>query len=169
MKIEFTLNEKPVQLEVAPERNLMVILREDLGLIGAKCGCDTGDCGVCSVLLDDKLVKSCLVSAGQLPGRVVTTIEGIHDGEGGLSDLQLAFLRHGAVQCGYCIPGMVLAGEALLRRSPAPSRDEIRAGISRVLCRCIGYQQIIDAIEETAFHRRGLLHDRGQKSVESVR
>jgi carbon-monoxide dehydrogenase small subunit len=146
---------------------LLVIIREDLGLTGTKCGCDTGDCGVCSVLLDDRLVKACLIPANQLPGRAVTTIEGIHDGEGGLNDLQKAFLRHGAVQCGYCIPGMVLAGEALLRRNPTPSRERSALGF-RVLCRCIGYQQIIDAIEETAYQRRSVrsvLHGQGQKSV----
>ena len=163
MKIEFTLNAKPLQIEASSDRTLLTIIREDLGLTGTKCGCDTGDCGVCSVIMDDKLVKSCLVPASTLQGRRVTTIEGIHDRQGGLSDLQEALLRHGAIQCGYCIPGMVLASEALLRRNPNPTRDEIRYGISHVLCRCIGYQQIIDAVEETAAQRQNALQDREPK------
>lgn len=153
MDVEFTLNGKLVRVETPLERTLLHLLRNDLGLTGTKCGCDSGNCGVCSVLVDGKLIESCLISASSLGGKQVITIEGIQEANGDLSDIQQAFLRHGAVQCGYCTPAMVLAGEALLRANPTPNRDEIRNGISRVLCRCTGYQQIIDAIEETAQQR----------------
>jgi aerobic-type carbon monoxide dehydrogenase small subunit (CoxS/CutS family) len=156
MRIAFTLNGKPIVVEADNNLSLLKLLRENLGLTGTKCGCDSGDCGVCAVLLDGRLVFSCLVKAAELPGRTVMTIEGIHGPEGGLSELQEAFMRHGAVQCGYCIPAMVLAGEALLERNPAPTRVEIRAAIDPVLCRCTGYQQVVDAIEDAA-HRRQVL------------
>ncbi len=168
MKIEFTLNGQTMQLEVDPQRTLLKLLRDDLGLTGTKCGCTSGDCGVCSVLLDGKLAKSCLLPASKLPGRQVVTIEGIRGEDGGLSDLQRSFLNHGAVQCGYCTPAMVLAGEALLRRNPAPSREEIRDGITPVLCRCTGYQQIIDAIEETAYQRQSARQSQSQEVLESA-
>ena len=167
MEIEFILNEKPVKLEADPERTLLTVLRDDLGLTGTKCGCDTGDCGACSILLDDKLAKSCLLKIADMQGRKVTTIEGIHGEDGGISDLQESFLQNGAIQCGYCIPAMVLAGESLLRQNPDPDRQEIRNGISRVLCRCIGYQQIVDAIEQTA-HQRQRTKNQIQNSLESV-
>lgn len=168
MKISFKLNEKPIDMEIAPEQSLLDLLRNDLHLTGTKCGCDTGDCGACSVLLNDALVKSCQISASRLEGHRVTTIEGIGDGAGGLSDLQKSFLDHGAIQCGFCIPAMVMAGEALLRRNPAPSREEIRGGISNVLCRCTGYQQIIDAIEDTAHQRQVGPHGFRAKKLESA-
>jgi carbon-monoxide dehydrogenase small subunit len=120
------------------------------------------------VLLDGSLVKSCLVPAAGLSGRSVTTIEGIRGADGGPNDLQQSFLRHGATQCGYCIPAMVLAGEALLRSKPNPTRDEIRAGINPVLCRCTGYQQIVDAIEDAARQRQGLLKAHGFYTPESA-
>ncbi len=167
MDIEFILNEKPVKIEAPADRTLLNVLRDDLGLTGTKCGCDTGDCGACSVLLDDKLAKSCLLKIADIQGRKVTTIEGIHGEDGGISDLQELFLQNGAVQCGYCIPAMVLAGEALLRHNPTPDRDEIRNGISHVLCRCIGYQQIIDAVEQTA-HQRQKTRKQSQSSLESA-
>lgn len=169
MDVVFTLNGKLVRLEAAPERTLLHLLRNDLGLTGTKCGCDSGDCGVCSVLLDGKLTRSCLVSASSLGGHQVITIEGIMETNGTLSDLQQSFLRHGAVQCGYCTPAMILAGEALLRANPAPNRDEIRNGISRVLCRCTGYQQIIDSIEETAQQRQRDLQKHSQNILEGAR
>jgi aerobic-type carbon monoxide dehydrogenase small subunit (CoxS/CutS family) len=156
MKIEFILNEKLREVEVEAGQTLLHLLRDQLGLTGTKCGCDTGDCGVCGVILDGHLVYSCLVPVTELAGRQVTTIEGIQLADGSLSDLQQEFLNHGAVQCGYCIPAMILAGEALLRNNPTPSRDEIRTAISQVLCRCTGYQQIVDAIEETAQRRQRL-------------
>ncbi len=132
---------------------LVDVLRSVLGLTGTKRGCETGACGACSVLVDDKLTKSCRTPVSKVAGRAVTTIEGIDAPDGGLSDLQLAFLECGAVQCGYCTPGMVIAAEALLRANPTPTRAEIRRAISPDLCRCTGYRQIVDAIELTAKRR----------------
>lgn len=166
-KIEFILNGKPTRVEAPGSLSLLRLLREQLGLTGTKCGCDTGDCGVCAIIFDGKLVNSCLVPVSGLEGHQVTTIEGLQSPNGGLSDLQEAFLGHGAVQCGFCIPSMILAGETLLRQNPAPRRDEIREGISSVLCRCTGYQQVIDAIEETAHLRQANLQNRSEKSMES--
>ena len=164
MKIEFLLNGKPISQDISPEKKLLHFLRDDMLMTGTKCGCDNGDCGVCSVLLDGKLVKSCLLPVSEVNGRKVTTIEGIHDEVDGPNDLQQSMLNHGAIQCGFCTPAMVMAGEALLLRNPSPNREEIRAGINSVLCRCTGYQQIIDAIEETAIKRQASLlkkeHDR---------
>jgi aerobic-type carbon monoxide dehydrogenase small subunit (CoxS/CutS family) len=166
MKIEFTLNGKLTKVEAPDSMNLLNLLREQLGLTGTKCGCDTGDCGVCAILLDKSLVYSCLVPVSHLEGHQVITIEGMQNLDGSLSDLQESFLRNGAVQCGYCIPSMILAGEALLLQNPNPSRDEIREGISNVLCRCTGYQQIIDAIEETALIRKTKLKNQSEKDME---
>jgi aerobic-type carbon monoxide dehydrogenase small subunit (CoxS/CutS family) len=151
MNLEFTLNGAPIQLEDVPEDFLLIsLLRDILGLTGTKRGCETGTCGACSVLIDDKLTKSCRTPVSKIVGRHVTTIEGLRAPDGTPSDLQQAFLDYGAVQCGFCTPGMIIAGEALLRRNPNPSRDEVRRAISGNLCRCTGYQQIIDAIEATA-------------------
>ena len=151
MKLQFTLNGEPATLDdVPPDLLLVDLLRDVLALTGTKRGCDTGTCGACSVLLDGKLTKSCRAPVAKIAGRDVVTIEGLHAPDGGLNDLQRAFLEHGAVQCGFCTPGMVLAGEALLRKNPHPTRAEIRRGIAGNLCRCTGYQQIVDAIEAVA-------------------
>ena len=150
MSIHFTLNGSPQSLDLPAGMRLMDVIRDVLGLTGTKKGCETGECGACSVLVDGRLRKSCLMLLGQVEGCAVTTIEGIHDPDGGPNDLQEQLLLHGATQCGYCMPGMVLAGEALLAESGAPTREEIRDGISGNLCRCTGYQQIVDAIEDTA-------------------
>jgi aerobic-type carbon monoxide dehydrogenase small subunit (CoxS/CutS family) len=133
MQLTFTLNGEAVSLDDIPEETLLIdLLRETLGLTGTKRGCETGTCGACSVLIDDKLTRSCRTPVSAVAGRTVTSIEGIHGPDGGPNDLQLAFLEHGAVQCGFCTPGMVLAGEALLRRNPAPTRDEIRRAIKAI-------------------------------------
>jgi xanthine dehydrogenase iron-sulfur cluster and FAD-binding subunit A len=153
--IRFTLNGHPVQVVAPVDITLLTLLRDYLDLTGTKEGCGVGECGACSVLLDGKLVNSCLTLAGQAIGRHVTTIEGVCRPDGRPSDLQQAFIDHGAVQCGFCIPGMVLAGEALLAANPQPSRGEIRQAIAGNLCRCTGYQQIVDAIEATAIERGG--------------
>ncbi|MBN1873036.1 MAG: molybdopterin-dependent oxidoreductase [Anaerolineae bacterium] len=158
MKLEFVLNGELVSLADIPEDMLLVdLLRNVLGQTGTKRGCETGVCGACSVLLDDKLTKSCRTPVKKISGRAVTTIEGLHGPDGGLSDLQQAFLDAGAVQCGYCTPGMVIAAEALLRANPNPTREEIRRAINVNLCRCTGYQQIIDAVEAAAKQRNGEL------------
>ena len=162
MKIEFILNGKPVQVEAPASTTLLHLLREHLGLTGAKPGCEVGECGACSVILDGLAVNSCQLLAPQVEGREVVTIEGIRGPDGGPNDLQLAFLEFGAVQCGYCTPGMVVAAEAFLDRHPNPTRAEIREAISGNLCRCTGYQQIVDAVEATAVRRRAQSEGRGQ-------
>jgi len=160
MKIDFTLNGASVSVEAPASTSLLNVLRDNLGLTGTKQGCGIGECGACSVLLDGRLVNSCLVLAPQVGGREVVTIEGVRGLEGGANDLQQAFIDCGAVQCGYCTPGMVLAGEALLASNPQPSRQQIREAIAGNLCRCTGYQQIVDAIEATARRRRAKVgHD----------
>jgi carbon-monoxide dehydrogenase small subunit len=161
MKIQFTLNGNPVEVEAPADMTLLHLLRETLGLTGSKPGCEVGECGACTVILDGREVNSCQLLAPQVHGREVVTIEGIGAPDGGPSDLQLAFLEFGAVQCGYCTPGMVVAAEAFLTRAasrrdgrPNPTRAEIREAISGNLCRCTGYQQIVDAIEAAAARRR---------------
>lgn len=161
MKIEFILNDKPVAVEAPGTITLLHLLRDHLGLTGTKPGCEIGECGACSVILDGLVVNSCQLLAPQVHGRKVTTIEGIHASDGGPTDLQQAFLDHGAVQCGYCTPGMVVAAEALLTINPNPTRTEIREGISGNLCRCTGYQQIVNAIDATAAIRRAAVQGDG--------
>jgi carbon-monoxide dehydrogenase small subunit len=162
MKLEFTLNGNPVEVEAPANITLLHLLREYLGLTGSKPGCEVGECGACSVILDGLAVNSCQILAPQVHGREVITIEGIGVPDGGPSDLQLAFLEFGAVQCGYCTPGMVIAAEAFLARQPNPTRAEIREAISGNLCRCTGYQQTVDAIEATAVRRQARAGRRGQ-------
>jgi len=153
MHIDFTLNGEPVSVDVPEKMTLLKCLREVLGLTGTKVGCESGDCGACSVIFNGKLTKSCLLEMPLVAGKDVITIEGVHAPDGGPGDVQQAFLDHGAAQCGYCTPGMILAGEALLTRKPDPDREEIRRAISGNLCRCSGYTQIIDAIEDAARKR----------------
>jgi len=162
MKIAFTLNGEPVELEAPASVTLLHLLREYLGLTGAKPGCEIGECGACSVILDGRVVNSCQLLAPQVLGREVITIEGLRASDGGPSDLQRAFVEFGAVQCGYCTPGMVVAAQAFLDRNPAPTRGEIREAIAGNLCRCTGYQQIVDAIEATAARRRSTKGGRGR-------
>jgi len=150
MLIQFTLNGAPVTIDVPPHITLLALLRDYLGLTGTKEGCEIGECGACSVMVDGEIVNSCLMLAPKAAGRTILTIEGVTGADGSLNDLQQNFIDCGAVQCGFCTPGMVLAGEALLAHSPNPSRDEIRTALSGNLCRCTGYQQIVDAIEVTA-------------------
>jgi aerobic-type carbon monoxide dehydrogenase small subunit (CoxS/CutS family) len=153
MKIEFTLNGSPVSVDAPADISLLELLRDYLNLTGTKEGCGVGECGACSVLLDGQLVNSCMVLAPQAGERDVVTIEGVRGPDGGPNDLQQTFIDAGAVQCGFCIPGMVLAGEALLTHNAHPTRGDIREAIAGNLCRCTGYQQIVDAIELTAIKR----------------
>jgi carbon-monoxide dehydrogenase small subunit len=159
MKLEFMLNGKPVSYEAPTNWTLLQVLRDGLNLTGTKEGCGIGECGACSVLLDGRLVNSCLTLAAQANGRKVVTIEGVRGPDGGPNDLQQAYIDYGAVQCGFCTPGMVLAAEALLAENPNPTRMEIREAIAGNLCRCTGYQQIVDAIQVTANDRRGARHE----------
>ncbi len=144
--LRLTVNGDPVELGVRDEETLLQVLRERLGLTGTKQGCDLGDCGSCTVLLDGEPVLSCLVLAATVEGRSVETIEGVA-GADGLHPVQEAFDEVGAVQCGFCTPGMVLASKALLEKDPRPSRSEIRRALSGNLCRCTGYVKIVDAVE----------------------
>ncbi len=154
MLIVFSLNRKPVAVEAPPDITLLALLRDYLNLTGTKEGCSVGECGACSVIMDGRLVNSCLVLAPQAAGTEIITIEGIHAPGGGPNDMQQNFIDSGAVQCGFCIPGMVMAGEALLMHNPEPAREEIRVALAGNLCRCTGYQQIVDAIQVTAAQRR---------------
>ncbi len=143
--MRFTLNGKAVSSDVGGTRRLLDVLREDLHLTGTKEGCGEGECGACSVLIDGEVVDSCLIAAGQVEGRTVTTVEGLADG-GRLTALQQAFIEHGAAQCGICTPGMLLAAHALLQQSKRLSADDVREGLAGNLCRCTGYTKIIDAV-----------------------
>lgn len=146
MKLAFVLNGKQTAIDVAPDRRVVDLLREDLGLTGVKEGCGSGECGVCTILVDGVTRLSCLMLAAQLERKEVTTIEGI-ERDGRLHPVQEAFIEHGAIQCGFCTPGMILSAVALLDARPSPCREEIRTGLSGNLCRCTGYQKIVDAVE----------------------
>ena len=143
--LELTVNGEPRRVAVPANRTLLDVLRLDLGLTGTKQGCGEGDCGTCTVLLDGEPVNACLVLALETAGRAVTTIEGVAEGAR-LHPVQQAFLDAGAVQCGFCTPGMVLVAKSLLERSPRPSEPEVRRAISGNLCRCTGYQKIVEAV-----------------------
>ena len=144
-----TVNDEAVEVLVQPYVTLLDALREDMGLTGPKEGCGTGDCGACTVHLDGKPVASCLMLAMQARGRNVRTIEGL-GGTDSLHPLQDAFVRHGVPQCGFCIPGVLMAAAALLNENPRPSEEEIRYGIAGNLCRCTGYTTMVTAIGEAA-------------------
>jgi carbon-monoxide dehydrogenase small subunit len=149
LALSFTLNGKLQEREVPPNMTLLDLLRDEIGLTGTKRGCDVGECGACTVLLDGRAVNSCLVLAPQVAGREVVTVEGLAP-LGTLGSLQESFLDHGAVQCGFCTPGMLMSAKDLLDRTSQPSQIEIREAIAGNLCRCTGYQQIVEAIEDAA-------------------
>jgi carbon-monoxide dehydrogenase small subunit len=152
VRIELGVNGDAVRREVEADITLLSLLREVLGLTGTKWGCLTGDCGACTVLVDGEPVVSCLQLARQVEGREVTTIEGI-DRDGGLDPVQAAFVANGASQCGFCTPGMILSIEALLRANPSPDEAEIREAVAGNLCRCTGYNKIVDAALDAAAKR----------------
>jgi carbon-monoxide dehydrogenase small subunit len=143
--IRITINSKPFDIEVDANQTLLEVIREKLGLTGTKAGCLVGDCGACTVLVDGKPVNSCLMLSVQAHGKQVTTIEGVETTQG-LHPLQKAFVEKGAIQCGYCTPGMILSAKSLLDRNPRAEEAEIRKAISGNLCRCTGYQKIVEAI-----------------------
>ena len=147
------VNGEKISREIKDDELLLTFLREDLGLTGTKEGCGEGDCGACTVLVDGVSVNSCLYLAALTEGKSITTIEGIAK-NGELSEIQSAFIRHGAIQCGFCSPGMIVSAEYLLSQNPDPTPEEIRRGLSGNLCRCTGYQQMVDAITEVAQNRR---------------
>jgi aerobic carbon-monoxide dehydrogenase small subunit len=144
--IKFTLNGANIEVSVPPHWTLLRVLREKLGLTGTKEGCGIGECGACTVLSDGAPVHSCLILAPKVEGREIQTIEGLGTRES-LHPLQQSFIEHGAVQCGFCTPGMLMSSKALLERNPHPTREEVKEAISGNLCRCTGYYQIIEAIE----------------------
>ena len=152
--VQLTVNGRHQEVAVSPNRTLLALLREDLDLIGTKEGCSEGDCGACLVLLDGIPVNACLTLALEAEGRRVTTIEGIAQGTV-LHPVQQAFLEAGSVQCGFCTPGMVLAAITLLEQVPAPTAAQVRAGISGNLCRCTGYQKIVDGVLLASERMRG--------------
>ncbi|HMK35937.1 MAG TPA: (2Fe-2S)-binding protein [Desulfomonilaceae bacterium] len=149
MKISCTLNGTRIELSVPADRRVVDLLREDLGLTGTKESCGAGDCGACTILVDGESRLSCLMLAAQLEGREITTVEGLAESES-VHVVQRAFAEQGAVQCGFCTPGMLLAATDLLHRNPRPSRGQIREALTGNLCRCTGYQKIVDAVDKAA-------------------
>jgi carbon-monoxide dehydrogenase small subunit len=149
--VALTVNGELYELEVPAHRILLDLIREDLGLMGTKQGCGNGECGACTVLLDGDPVNACLVLALQADGKSVTTIEGLSKG-GKLDAIQEAFIAKGAIQCGFCTPGMVLSVKALLDRNPHPRQSEIREALTGNFCRCTGYQKIVEAVESLIYH-----------------
>jgi carbon-monoxide dehydrogenase small subunit len=147
--LKMVVNGKAEEVMVNPTQTLLKVLREDLGLTGTKKGCEQGDCGACTVLLEGKAVNACLVLALQAQGKEVETIEGLGTPER-LHPLQKSFIQNGAVQCGFCTSGMLLSALALLRKNPNPTVEEIRRGISGNLCRCTGYMKIVKAIQDVS-------------------
>ena len=150
MKVELDINRQKHTVEVEPRLSLLDCLRDKLLLIGAHAGCEHGVCGACTVLVDGAAIRSCLMFAVQADGVAITTIEGLSPGPGELSPLQDAFCETHGMQCGYCIPGMLMSSAALLRDNPHPSEDEIRHAIADNLCRCTGYTKIVEAIQSAA-------------------
>ena len=144
--ISLTVNNKLYEVAVDPNQTLVDLLRYQLQLTGTRKGCELGDCGSCTVIMDGKPVNSCLVLAMQANGRTITTIEGVETDEG-LHPIQKAFVEHGAIQCGFCSSGMIMSAKHLLDKNPKPTETEVRKAISGNLCRCTGYQKIIEAIQ----------------------
>lgn len=156
MRINFVLNGDPTTIDVAENARLVDVLRNKFHLTGTKEGCGVGECGACTVILDGKAVASCLVLAVSVEGKSVLTIEGLSK-NGELDPIQEAFIDHHAAQCGFCTPGFIMSAKALLDANPSPTREEIRIAVSGNICRCTGYHQIVDAIEDAAerYRRRG--------------
>jgi carbon-monoxide dehydrogenase small subunit len=150
-RIQITVNAEEYDLLVQPNRTLLDLIRYDLGLTGTKEGCDEGDCGACTVIVNGKVVTSCLVLAAEIDGAAITTIEGLHQGDE-LHPIQQAFVDSGAVQCGFCTPGMILTTKALLDEIPNPSEDDIKHYLEGNLCRCTGYTKILDAVNMAIQH-----------------
>ena len=144
--VNLTVNDKEYELEVAPDERLLDTLREQLRLTGVKEGCSVGECGACTVLLDGKAVHSCMILTAQVDGSEVMTVEGLEE-DGELDPLQQSFIDHQAVQCGFCTPGMLMSAKSLLNENPNPDREDIKTAIEGNLCRCTGYEQIIEAVE----------------------
>jgi carbon-monoxide dehydrogenase small subunit len=157
-KVRFWVNGEPREIEVDPSATLLHVLREELFLTGTKRGCDSGECGACTVILDGKAVNSCLVLAAELDGHEVLTIEGLSSDSGDLHPLQKAFIDKGAVQCGFCTPGMIMTAKALLDKNPDPTKQEVKDALCGSLCRCTGYAKIVDAVVAGAAELRSTKH-----------
>ncbi|MBX3499389.1 MAG: (2Fe-2S)-binding protein [Alphaproteobacteria bacterium] len=154
MHISTTINGEPTEFLCDPSQSLLDVLRDNLGLTGSKEGCGSGDCGACSITLDDRLVCSCLVLAPEAEGKKIETVEGIAQGDQ-LHPLQKKFVEFAALQCGICTPGFLIASKALLAKNPNPTETEVRFGLAGNLCRCTGYDKIIRAVMEVAAEMRG--------------
>jgi carbon-monoxide dehydrogenase small subunit len=154
--IKLKVNGEDCEVEAPARRLLADLLRDDLNLTGTKRGCETGICGACTVLIDGKAVKSCLILALQARGRSVTTIEGLCAADGSLHPIQQAFVENGGLQCGYCTPGFIMAACELLARNPSPSEEEVRKGLNGNLCRCTGYMGIVESVMAAAGKLRGV-------------
>ncbi|MBI5022007.1 MAG: (2Fe-2S)-binding protein [Ignavibacteriales bacterium] len=144
-EIKFNLNSETIALEVNPNEVLLEVLRDKIGVKSPKCGCDNGDCGTCTVMINGKTVRSCLVLGIEVDGQEVVTLEGLMDS--GLTSLQKSFIEHNSFQCGFCAPGMILSATELLAENQKPNKEEIQEALSGNLCRCTGYTPIIEAIE----------------------
>ncbi|MGF7060849.1 (2Fe-2S)-binding protein [Brassicibacter mesophilus] len=153
-KIELKVNGKNHTVEIEEDMRLLDVLRDKLGLTGTKEGCGEGECGACTVIMDGETVDSCLVMAFQAEGKEILTIEGLED-KNGIHPIQKAFIEEGAVQCGFCTPGMVLSAKALLDKNSSPDRKQIKEAISGNLCRCTGYNKIVDAVEKASKEYKG--------------
>ena len=153
-KIALDVNGKPHKLLVDPCRSLLQVLREDLGLTGTKNGCNQAECGACTVLLDGKAVYSCITLVADADGRRVTTIEDLSQGSE-LDPIQEAFIDHGAIQCGFCTPGMVMSAKALLQDNPSPTEADVKRALAGNLCRCTGYTKIVEAVISASAHKEG--------------
>lgn len=146
IQVDCEVNGKPVSLLISPDQTVLDVLRNELGLTGTKKGCDDGNCGACTILLDGKAAKSCSMLIGQVRNKKITTIEGVSNGEI-LHPMQQAFIDQFAIQCGFCTPGMILTGIAILNENPNADEEEIREGLHGNLCRCTGYVKIVEAVE----------------------
>jgi carbon-monoxide dehydrogenase small subunit len=156
--VKFRVNGEQKELDASPTKSLLDVVREDLLLTGTKRGCDSGECGACTVIMNGKAVNSCLVLATELEGAEITTIEGLGKYADELHPLQKAFIEKGAVQCGFCTPGIIMTAKAFLDLNPQPTEDEVRDAISGNLCRCTGYTKIVKAILASAEEMRMLKH-----------
>ena len=150
MKVSLTINGEKRELDLEPYRTLLDVLRNEAGLTGTKKGCDVGDCGACTIIANGKPVCACLMLGVEAEGMNITTVEGLQQGHDKLHPLQEAFIDHGAAQCGFCTPGMIMMAKALLDENPKPTEDEVRFGIAGNICRCTGYTKIVEAILEVS-------------------